>query len=82
MFAFFESPQRVHKLSSHLLISGMAMLVIGALLAYGFDAYLSMGWLVLAHLLTILGPTSIKLGYVLRLQAQYRLKASTGMLLS
>ncbi|MDH4566486.1 transmembrane sensor/regulator PpyR [Pseudomonas sp. BN414] len=73
MFAFFESPQRVYLLGSQLLVSGSAMLVIGALLAYVFDAYLSMGCLVLAHLLTLLGPIAIKLGYVMRLHAQFRL---------
>ncbi len=74
MFAFFESPQRVYWLGNHLLVSGSAMLVIGALLAYVFDAYLAMGCLVLAHLLTLLGPIGIKLGYVMRLQAHSRLR--------
>ncbi|WP_429214000.1 hypothetical protein [Metapseudomonas resinovorans] len=53
------------------------MLAIGVLLAYFLDAYLSNGALVLAHLLTMLGPTSIKIGYVLRLHALYRFNAST-----
>ncbi|VVO63004.1 hypothetical protein PS850_00912 [Pseudomonas fluorescens] len=73
MFTFFESPQRTLKLSSQLLVCGMAMLVIGALLAYGLSDELPIACLVLAHLLTILGPTSIKIGYVIRLQAQHRL---------
>ncbi|MGF6693978.1 hypothetical protein M2318_004062 [Metapseudomonas resinovorans] len=57
--------------------TGVAMLAIGVLLAYFLDAYLSNGALVLAHLLTMLGPTSIKIGYVLRLHALYRFNAST-----
>lgn len=41
MFAFFESPQRVQKLASHLVICAMAMLVIGSLLAYSLSAHIS-----------------------------------------
>ena len=77
MLAFFESPGRVLKISTHMLAGGAAMLAIGVLLAYFLDAYLSIGALVLAHLLTMLGPTSIKIGYVLRLHALYRFNAST-----
>ncbi|WP_417663316.1 transmembrane sensor/regulator PpyR [Pseudomonas sp.] len=74
MFAFFESPRRALRLSSYLLFCGMTMLVVGVLLAYGLSAYLSITILVVAHLMTILGPTLLKLGYVLRLQTHYRLK--------
>jgi hypothetical protein len=76
MFTFFASPQRALTLSSNLLVCGMAMLVTGVLLAYGLSAYLSLTCLVLAHLMTIIGPTLLKLGYVLRLQANYRLTLS------
>ncbi|SNT06069.1 MULTISPECIES: hypothetical protein [Pseudomonas] len=74
MFTFFESPRSALRLSSYLLFCGMTMLVIGGLLAYGLSAYLSITVLVVAHLMTILGPTLLKLGYVLRLQTHYRLK--------
>lgn len=74
MFAFLASPRRALKLSSHMLVCGMTMLILGVLLAYGLSAYLSLTCLVLAHLMTLLGPTLLKLGYVLRLQAHYRLK--------
>lgn len=67
MYAFFEDPQRVLRLSCVLLIGGLLALVSGAVLAYGFDEYLSLPSLVMAHALTILGPTAIKLGYVMRL---------------
>lgn len=76
MFTFFASPQRALTLSSHLLVCGMGMLVTGVLLAYGLSTYLSLTCLVLAHLMTIIGPTLLKLGYVLRLQANYRLTLS------
>lgn len=74
MFAFLASPRRALRLSNHMLVCGMAMLIIGVLLAYGLSTYLSLTCLILAHLMTLLGPTLLKLGYVLRLQAHYRLK--------
>ncbi|WP_339490742.1 transmembrane sensor/regulator PpyR [Pseudomonas sp. EL_65y_Pfl2_R95] len=73
MFAFVKSPRRALKLSTHILVCGMAMLLTGVLLAYGLSAYLSITVLVMAHLMTLLGPALLKLGYVLRLQAHYRL---------
>ncbi|CAD5106610.1 transmembrane sensor/regulator PpyR [Zestomonas carbonaria] len=77
MFAFFENPYRVLKLSTLLLTVGLAMFVIGVLLAYGLETDLSMPVLLGAHLMSILGPTSIKIGYVLRLQALNRLRPQT-----
>ncbi|KAB0484189.1 hypothetical protein SAMN04490202_4776 [Pseudomonas reinekei] len=74
MYGFFEDPYRVLKLSYVLLIGGLSALVIGAVLAYGYDAYLSLPSLVMAHALTILGPTAIKLGYVMRLLSFNRLR--------
>lgn len=75
MSAFFESPQRVQTLSTHLLAGGTLTATLGTLLAYVLDAYLPIGLQVLAHFLTLLGPTAIKLGYVLRLHGQYRIDA-------
>ncbi|MDD0996933.1 transmembrane sensor/regulator PpyR [Pseudomonas sp. TNT2022 ID1044] len=74
MYGFFEDPYRVLKLSCVLLIGGLFALIIGAVLAYGYDAYLSLPGLVMAHALTILGPTAIKLGYVMRLLSFNRLR--------
>jgi hypothetical protein len=74
MYAFFEDPYRVLRLSHVLLIGGSFALVIGAILAYGYDAYLSLPGLVMAHAMTILGPTAIKLGYVMRLLSFNRLR--------
>ncbi|WP_433770096.1 transmembrane sensor/regulator PpyR [Pseudomonas putida] len=74
MYDFFERPFRVLKLSNFLLIGGLVALVVGATLAYGLDQYLSLPGLITAHAMTILGPTAIKLGYVMRLQSFNRLR--------
>lgn len=77
LYGFFESAQRVLKLSHVLLFGGLIMLVVGIVLAYWLDAYLRLGQLVAAHALTILGPTAIKLGYVMRLLSCNRLRLAS-----
>ncbi|MBZ9780316.1 transmembrane sensor/regulator PpyR [Pseudomonas sp. REP124] len=74
MYEFFERPFRVLKLSNVLLIGGLVALIVGAILAYGLDRYLSLPGLIAAHAMTILGPTAIKIGYVMRLQSFNRLR--------
>jgi len=74
MYDFFEDSHRVLKLSHILLISGLGMLMVGVFLAYVFDAHLTLPTLVGAHGMTILGPTAIKLGYVMRLIAHNRIR--------
>lgn len=74
MYDFFENPHRVLKLSHLLLIGGLMMLLVGIILAYGCEAYLKLPELIGAHAMTILGPTAIKLGYVMRLLAFNRLR--------
>ncbi|VVN32821.1 hypothetical protein PS662_04976 [Pseudomonas fluorescens] len=74
MYDFFDNPLRVLRLSHVLLLGGLVMLLVGIILAYGCDAYLSLPQLVGAHAMTILGPTAIKLGYVMRLLAFNRLR--------
>ena len=74
MYGFFEQPYRVLTLSHVMLIGGLVTLVLGAILAYGLDQHLSLTSLVMAHAMTILGPTAIKLGYVMRLVAFNRLR--------
>lgn len=73
MLSLFDNPRRLLKLASVLLIGGLLMLLIGVVLAYVLDAGLSIPLLLVAHLMSILGPTLIKLGYVLRLHALNRL---------
>lgn len=79
MYGFFENPYRVLKLSHVMLIGGLVMLVIGIILAYFCDAYLTLPELVGSHAMTILGPTAIKLGYVMRLLSFNRLRLNRAM---
>lgn len=73
MFNFFSNPQNVLRLSNHVLGAGLAMLLVGIYGAYLYDGHLSIVVLVSMHALTILGPTLLKIGYVMRLLSQYRL---------
>ncbi|MBB2496037.1 transmembrane sensor/regulator PpyR [Aquipseudomonas ullengensis] len=66
-------PRNLLRLSSLVLSVGLALLLVGIVLAYGFDRHLSIVELVGAHALTIIGPTLLKIGYVMRLIAAYRL---------
>ncbi|NUU38757.1 transmembrane sensor/regulator PpyR [Pseudomonas sp. C2B4] len=77
MYDFFEHPSRVLKLSHALLTGGLIALIVGAILAYGLDQYLSLPSVIVAHAMTILGPTAIKLGYVMRLLTFNRLRRNT-----
>jgi hypothetical protein len=74
MLTFFESPLNVLHLSSNVLIAGLVMLLAGIYGAYLYDGHMPIALLVAMHALTILGPTLIKIGYVMRLLAQYRLR--------
>lgn len=74
MFAFFESPLNVLQLSSKVLVAGLIMLLVGIYGAYLYDGPMPIALLVMMHALTILGPTLIKIGYVMRLLSQYRIR--------
>ena len=74
MFAYFSNPQNVLHLSSKVLVAGLVMLLAGIYGAYLYDGHMPIALLVAMHALTILGPTLIKIGYVMRLLAQYRLR--------
>lgn len=73
MFHFFSNPQNVLHLSSRVLGVGLAMLLAGIYGAYLYAGYLSIVALVSLHTMTIVGPTLLKIGYVMRLLAQNRL---------
>ncbi|KAI2684070.1 transmembrane sensor/regulator PpyR [Pseudomonas sp. TNT3] len=73
MYGFFENPYRALRLSNSLLLGGLFTLILGAVVAYGVDQYVLLPYLIIAHTMTILGPTAIKLGYVLRLLTLKRL---------
>lgn len=74
MASLLGNPERALQCAHLLLAGGLAGLLLGVLLAYVLDSYLTLPVLLAAHLLTILGPTAIKLGYVLRLQVLSRRK--------
>lgn len=73
MFAYFNDPHKVLHLSSEVLIAGLAMLLVGIYGAYLYAGHLSIVVQVALHAMTIVGPTLIKIGYVMRLLSQHRL---------
>ncbi|MDI2144649.1 MULTISPECIES: transmembrane sensor/regulator PpyR [unclassified Pseudomonas] len=76
MFTFFENPLNVLHLSSKVLVAGLAMLLAGIYGAYLYQSPMPIALLVAMHAMTIVGPTLIKIGYVMRLLSQYRLANS------
>lgn len=74
MYPLNLPPAHILHLSSQLLWGGLILLFLGLLAAYGLERYLNVPTLVLAHSLTLIGPSLLKIGYVLRLVAQERLK--------
>ncbi len=74
MLANLACPVWALQLANRMLLAGVLLLLSGLLGAYGLEAQLSMGSLVTAHSLTIIGPGLLKLGYVLRLAAQQHLR--------
>lgn len=73
MFDFFNSPRHVLSLSNKVLALGLIMLLVGLVGAYGLENQFSLVALVMLHSLVILGPTLLKIGYVMRLLAQSRM---------
>ncbi|WP_161867500.1 MULTISPECIES: transmembrane sensor/regulator PpyR [Pseudomonas] len=74
MYPLNLPPMQILHLSSQLLWAGLVLLFLGVLAAYGLERHLNVPTLVLAHSLTLIGPSVLKIGYVLRLIAQERLK--------
>jgi hypothetical protein len=74
MFDFFLQPANVLRLSSRVLLVGLAMLLTGIVGAYLLDLKLNLFELVSLHAMTIIGPTIIKIGYVMRLLSQHNLR--------
>ncbi|BBP70420.1 psl and pyoverdine operon regulator PpyR [Pseudomonas sp. Seg1] len=72
MFTFFESPLNVLHLSSKVLVAGLIVLLAGIYGAYLYQGNMPIALLVAMHAMTILGPTLLKIGYVMRLLAQYQ----------
>ncbi|WP_347905855.1 transmembrane sensor/regulator PpyR [Pseudomonas purpurea] len=82
MFEFFSHPEKVLHLSSRVLGFGLFLLAVGVIGAYGYEGQLGLVTLVSMHAMTILGPTLLKVGYVMRLLAQYQLGKPAKRLLS
>ena len=73
MFAYLSCPKNVLNISNQLLVGGLALLLVGVFVAYGYEGSLNLPSLVAAHAGVILGPTAIKIGYVMRLIAHYNM---------
>ncbi len=63
-------PHRLLILANLTIVLGVFLLLLGIAGAYVFDRYLMLGTVVASHALVILGPTGLKVGYVMRLLAQ------------
>ncbi|WP_313085328.1 hypothetical protein [Pseudomonas sp.] len=63
-------PHRLFILANLLMLAGVLLLLLGIAGAYVFDRHLMLGTVVASHALVILGPTALKIGYVMRLLAQ------------
>ncbi len=68
------SPQRLMSTANALMVAGVLLLLTGISGAYVFDRHLAMGSIIASHTLVILGPTALKIGYVMRLLAERREK--------
>ncbi|WP_120995189.1 hypothetical protein JQR85_09010 [Stutzerimonas urumqiensis] len=64
-----HDPIALNRLANLLMSSGLGLLLVGVLGAYVLDGSLTLPAIVLAHALTILGPSLVKIGYVMRLAA-------------
>ncbi|MHC8314168.1 transmembrane sensor/regulator PpyR [Pseudomonas sp. LB3P31] len=73
MFTCFSNPQNVLHLSSRILGAGLALSLAGIYGAYLYQGNLPIPVLVSLHAMTIIGPTLLKIGYVMRLLSQHRL---------
>jgi hypothetical protein len=76
MLDVFHDAQRTHAFGNALMVTGLLLLLMGVLGGYIVDARLALPLQVLAHLQLIVGPTLIKVGYVMQINARQRLHMS------
>jgi hypothetical protein len=74
MIDYLSCPKHLLFLSTQLLLAGLALLLVGVVVAYGLDGRLAIGPQVAAHAAVILGPSLLKIGYVMRLLAQHLMR--------
>lgn len=67
------NPHRLLAAANRSMLLGVLLLMVGIAGAYLFDRHLELGVIVASHALVILGPTALKIGYVMRLLAQRQL---------
>ncbi|WP_312956241.1 hypothetical protein [Pseudomonas songnenensis] len=65
-----SAPPHLMSAANALMIAGVLLLLAGISGAYLFDQHLALGSVVAAHALVILGPSALKIGYVMRLLAE------------
>lgn len=68
-----HDPHRLLIIANLCMAIGLVLLLFGVAGAYLFDRHLALGAVVGCHALVILGPTALKIGYVMRLLAQRQL---------
>src|SRR5690554_85890 len=73
MFDFFDNAQRTQACGNALMMIGLLLLLLGVFGGYIVDLRLPLLLQLLAHLQIIAGPTLIKLGYVMRINARQRM---------
>lgn len=71
---FFNSPDALLRFANQVLWVGLVMLLVGILCGYLLDQFFGLLPLIAFHGMVIFGPTLLKLGYVMRLTAQYQLR--------
>lgn len=74
MITLFSDACRTHQLGNMTMMVGLLLLASGVLGGYVLDSYLGLLSQVSAHVLVIIGPTLIKIGYVMRINARHRLQ--------
>ncbi|MGK9065379.1 hypothetical protein [Stutzerimonas chloritidismutans] len=70
MFTQPLEPLRLLLCANLTMAAGIALLLLGVTGAYLIDRQLPLMLVVASHALVILGPTALKIGYVMRLAAQ------------
>lgn len=74
MTTLFSDACRTHQFGNVTMMAGLLLLATGVLGGYVWNSYLGLLLQVFAHVLVILGPTLIKIGYVMRINARHRLQ--------